>query len=633
MKIHLCILLGIFCLASCDYLNVVPKETTTEADAFEGADNAKAYLYGCYSYIPDDGNVYSPALLTSDEMVESFTHEVDYSFGEGIYTAASPIVCWWGSYGSSSDNLWEGIRKCYIFLNNIDGVEGITSDELISEKAEAKFLIAYYHHELLQAYGPIPIMTKAYATGATAATLPERSPYDSCVNWIAKLYDEAANSLPSTRTGDEYGRATSVAAKALKARLLLYAASPQFNGDQGKLYTSFKSPTTGANLINETYDGSKWTRAAQAAKAAIDSAEANGATLYTGTNNYSTFPMPTSPYIRAEKFAFSDYYNSTEVLWAHTPYEGKYGKQNRSVPFNSATGWNGISPTMKLIRMFYTNNGLPIDQDSSWTKYYNDQFGYAQWTGNDTIAKVGANVQYENWNREPRYYAWIAFHNGMYDITRADMNGKTWLGGKAILCNFTYSGNCGINGRTNNYSPGGFLTMKYVPPTYSLTQCTADGVYYPWPTIRLAELYLDYAEALIEQPSPDLATARAYIDKVRARGGLPSVVNSWGGQYANSNAWNYQTQDGMRQIVRRERTIEFFGEGQRFWDLRRWLLADQYLGVQPTGLNIEATTEFDLFKETPINVTRKFDSKNYLLPIPSNEIDMGNGRIVQNPGY
>jgi starch-binding outer membrane protein, SusD/RagB family len=107
-----------------------------------------------------------------------------------------------------------------------------------------------------------------------------------------------------------------------------------------------------------------------------------------------------------------------------------------------------------------------------------------------------------------------------------------------------------------------------------------------------------------------------------------------GGQYANSDAWNYQTQAGMRQIVRCERTIEFYLENKRFWDLRRWLIADQYLGQQPTGLNIEATTEADLFQETTINVTRNFTSpKNYLMPIPSEEIDKMDGRIVQNPGY
>lgn len=621
-------------MVSCDYLDVVPAETTTEASAFEGATNAKAYLYGCYSYIPDDGDRHSLGLNSADEVVTPFVAEADYTFQLGAYTASNPVICWWGNYGSISTDLWQGIRRCYIFLNNIKSVAGITSDELKSEIGEANFLIAYLHHSLLQAYGPIPIMTKAYAVGTSNSDLPERSPYDSCVNWIAKMYDEAADSLPTTRTGDEYGRATSVAAKALKARLLLFAASPQFNGDQGALYSSLVSPTTGEDLVNETYDGSKWTRAAKAAKAAIDLAEENGAALYTGTNNYSTYPVPTSPYIRAEKLVYADYNNSTEVLWAYTPQQSPWNTESRSVPYHDWLGYNGTCPTMTMIRMFYTKHGLPIDQDSSWKTYYNNQFGYASWTGNDTIAKVGNNVQYENWDRESRYYAWVSFQNGYYEITREDKNGNKWLGGKAILCNYTYSGNCGINGRTNNYSPGGFLNKKSVPPTYSATSTGSyEPVYYPWPTIRLAELYLSYAEALIEQPTPDLATARTYIDKVRARAGLPTVVESWGGKYANSDAWNYQTQAGMRQIVRRERTIEFYLENKRFWDLRRWLIADQYLGKQPTGLNIEATTEADLFRETTINVTRTFLSRNYLMPIPSEEIDKMDGTLVQNPGY
>jgi starch-binding outer membrane protein, SusD/RagB family len=117
--------------------------------------------------------------------------------------------------------------------------------------------------------------------------------------------------------------------------------------------------------------------------------------------NYSTYPVPTSPYIRAEKLVYEDHNTSTEVLWAYTAKQSAYNTQSRSIPYyNGPVGYNGTCPTMTMIRMFYTKNGLPIDQDNSWETYYNNQFGYASWTGNDTIAKVGNNVQYENWDRE-----------------------------------------------------------------------------------------------------------------------------------------------------------------------------------------------------------------------------------------
>lgn len=150
----------------------------------------------------------------------------------------------------------------------------------------------------------------------------------------------------------------------------------------------------------------------------------------------------------------------------------------------------------------------------------------------------------------------------------------------------------------------------------------------------MAELYLNYAEALIEQPNPDLATARIYIDKVRNRAGLDKIEVSWAADKINSNGWNYNTVDGMREIVRRERTIELYLENQRFWDLRRWGIADQFLNESPKGLNVSESTDAGFFQVKTLSFARNFEiPAHFLMPIPSTEIDKVEGVIVQNPGY
>lgn len=151
----------------------------------------------------------------------------------------------------------------------------------------------------------------------------------------------------------------------------------------------------------------------------------------------------------------------------------------------------------------------------------------------------------------------------------------------------------------------------------------------PWPIIRLAELYLGYAECCVE--TGDLPTAREYIDKVRARAGIPSVEVAWANFSKDPSKAN--TQDGLREIVRNERMNEFYLENQNFWDMRRWLLAEKYFNVKAQGMNIEATTLSGFAKLSNIVFERKFTSPaNYLMPIPTDDINK-NTHIVQNPGY
>jgi len=590
------------------FLDVVPDERPTEADAFKDAIAAEAYLYSCYSFMPNPRHqTESIDLMTADEVVTAFEHETFANFPKGTYTASTPVISYWST-------LYKGIRQCYILINNIDKVPSMPDTEKATYKAEAKFLIAYYHFLLLRMYGPVVIIKEATDIGQISdnlSTLPGRSSYDDCVNFISATFDEAAASLVSKQISPAaYGRATSTAARAFKSRLLLYAASPLFNGGGGttaSFYANFKDKQ-GNQLISSTYDKEKWKKAADAAKAAIDFAEQQGYSLYKNS------PIVTSYAFNAVekdlRFTFVDK-NSTELIWADTRTENVYAFQNKSTPFGIGC-YNGVAPTLAMVEQFYTVNGLPIDKDPSFNFANRYSIGTSPFTG------TTLNL---NLNREPRFNAWIGYHNSNYEVIRGATNFQKVL--------FRKNDAQGIQARASNYSPTGYLNKKGVSPLFVQSQ-TADpnpiSTNYPWPTARLAELYLNYAEALIEY-GQDLSTAKQYLDKVRVRAGIPTVDASW------ASIGGASDQATLRSIVRQERSIELYLENHRFWDLRRWMNAEQTLGVKAKGMNIQGVTDAEFFRVTEVPFVRTFRSPAfYLMPLPIGEINKSD-KIVQNPGY
>ena len=166
-----------------------------------------------------------------------------WEIARGNQSVSDPYLNTWdGSYYGKY--MFGAIRNCNIFLENISDlskVPDLTLDERKRWIAEAEFLKAYYHYTLLKMYGPIPITDKNIDIAANPeAVKVKRMPFDSCVNYIANLLDTAAAGLPDiiANPTTEMGRATSVIAKAVKAKLLVLAASPLFNGNPD--YANFK---------------------------------------------------------------------------------------------------------------------------------------------------------------------------------------------------------------------------------------------------------------------------------------------------------------------------------------------------------------------------------------------------------
>lgn len=343
------ILSAAFLFQACSYLDVVPDETPDEKDAFQNPTMAERYLYSCYSFLPNPRHeTASLDLMTSDEVVTPWEHETFANFPKGNYNASEPVISYWNT-------LFGGIRRCYILLENIDAVPNMTEANLRIYKGEAKFLIAYYHFLLLKNYGPIPLIKGVMSIDMDKADFPERDSYDVCVQWISDLFDEAAGMLPAEQTSTAYGRATSVAAKALKSRLWLYAASPLFNGNS-EYYANFVSKVDGRHLISQTYSEAKWEKAASAAEEAIEVAKAAGYKLYTESPVVtSRFAQPTDPVHRVLRLNFMDYNTSKEVLWADTRKEGHYGLQYKSTPYRvGPSSGNGVGVTLTMVEMFYS---------------------------------------------------------------------------------------------------------------------------------------------------------------------------------------------------------------------------------------------------------------------------------------
>ena len=181
--------------------------------------------------------------------------------------------------------------------------------------------------------------------------------------------------------------------------------------------------------------------------------------------------------------------------------------------------------------------------------------------------------------------------------------------------------------RDNDYSPGGFLNKRLVHPLKTPSKGKYDN--YIHPIVTLADLYLLVAESAVE--TGKLAEAKSYLDKIRKRAGIPSVDQAWAKAKHPEKA---KTKEGMREIARQERMIEMYLLNQNFWDMRRWLLAEKYFSVSPSGMNI-MTDDLQLYTRPTVltEVRRRFVAPtNYLMPFPQGEINT-NDKLVQNPGY
>ncbi len=614
---------------SCNYLNVVPDSVATIDDAFVDRSSAERFLATCYNYLPNFGDPWvNPGIGSGDEVW--FNEEIvggnfnSAWIARGFQNETEPHLNFWDGR-QRGKSLYQGIRDCNIFLEEIDKAHDIEPAEKKRWVAEVKFLKAYYHFWLFKSYGAIPLVRENLPIYTkTEDVKVYRDPVDDVVNYIVELIDEAAVDLPPIVFSEalEYGRITLPIALAIKARVLVTAASPLFNGN-----TDFASviDNRGISLFNTTYDPAKWERAAAAAKAAIEAAEyANHSLL----NEYKT-KSNLSPAMERESIIRSivTERNTPEVIWGATNFPFSQGYQRMCVPLLiQVTSSNPVSQfyaaTMRMAELFYSKNGVPIEEDKDYDYINRFELRTAKTEESDYI-RSGEQTAVLHFDREARFYASIAFDRGTYFLDPTYYYVQTRSGELATKRN------------QGEFSATGYFVKKLISPHNALNTNTMLANYeFPFPIIRLADVYLLYAEALNETKSAPDAEVYKYVDMIRERAGLAGVVESW--SLHSSNSGKPATKDGMREIIKQERLIELAFEGQRFWDLRRWKDAQKYMNKPIRGWDIGAkglgfynvTTVFPGQGDPIIS----YDFKDYLWPIRESEI-IKNPNLVQNPGW
>ena len=635
IKSAIIVVLSIFTFSSCEkYLDIVPDGTQELSLLFNRKETAFNALANCYSYLPQNDGTYSSYALMSDELTVPVPKEPDaVRVMKGQQNVSNPLMSYWSGYnvtGRGQGSLWEGIRSCNILIENIDQVVDMDQSEKNQWKAEVSFLKAYYHFLLLSNYGPIPIIDVNLPIDASDEDVRvERKTVDECFTYITTTIDAAISNLPERIIGNnDLGRIDKVIARAMKSRVLLYSASPLFNGNSD-FYANFVNKE-GTPFFNQTFDATKWQLAADAAKEALDDAIAQGASMYYYTDTPPTFDANNFQFkiIRDQynnRFAITDPWNQ-ELIWGNSSpvTNGQYWQiQSPALmkdPTSSAVeaAWQWLAPSLRVVETYYTKNGLPIDEDKTFdydnrydvtTIAFNQRF-YAQFA--NRTAKL-------NLDREPRFYASIGFDRGL---------NRTW----GSIWNLKMrSGEA--HGRIAN--TGDFLVTGYALKKLVHQDTEGDAynkaITYPWPMIRLSELYLNYAEALNEAVGPTTEVFDA-LNMIRDRAGIPSVQDAWSNPNTAVTLNKHLSKEGLREIIQQERSIELAFEAHRYHDVRRWKQAGQYFSTPIRGWSVDEDSEANYYQIMDVSL-RSFNSpRDYLQPLSFTELSR-NPNLVQNPGW
>ncbi len=608
-----------------EYLDQIPDETLKEKNLFESKDDAVKVLTQAYSYHANPLDFTDNIGLAADEADYNWSNFAPNYKDNGAYSASSPIYNRWGG-------TYQSIRTALYFLSRIDECK----DEKLSEqektwwKGEAEFLVAYYYFQLLTNYGPVPIIDKVYSETEMLSMLKDgipRNTFDEVVKYIEDMLEKASEKLdPIYSIPDRAGRANATAAKFLRSRLALYAASPLYNGIQipgGKKLSSelMIKDNSGKNLLNESFDAEKWNIAMTLTEEAINFADQNYALMTEGIatgkdqglyqyKRIFTYPRGGEP---SKENIFYKQNFSTENFNTH------------ALPI-SWSRYTGICPTIEHVNEYFMANGLLPEDDKA----------YLEATGFEVYKKDGFNINlYKKFKkRDPRFYSNILFPEqysyAMLDGTTEKYDAK-WAGdtdNKIMYFRPYFSDQDGFKTKPGrDYCTTGFLCIKYMPVTGSKSNQGDNAVN----IFRYTELLLNYIEAATEyalskgqDPVTTYPKIKIYWDQIRSRVGIPSVFSAY------QDAGIALTGEKIRTLVQREREIELAFEGHRYFDNRRWLIAEREGGAKH-GFNIQKDGN-DFWDPTYVFETRYWDNKMYFNAIPQVEINK-NTALSQNPGW
>lgn len=602
-----------FLLTACndDFLDTQPLDKISSSATWSDGTLSEAFVFSVYSYLGYGGFEEQMQAVITDEAFFTHAGRNINTFNEG---SESPSNVAWTSSTYAWSNMYSAIRQANVAIANLP--EATFEDQSLKDKlmGEAHFLRAYYYHQLLRFYGGVPIIDSPYTLDDDLSIA--RSTFAQTVDFIVAELDKSASLLTGKDMAE--GRASRIAAMALKSRVLLYAASD--------LHESSKAPS-GYGTDLHAYSGgqqARWQAAQQAAKAVLDI-----------TSGYKT--------------------DLTEPV-SHE--EGKANAVAISMGGKSAVADAGASSELIFVRTL-SSKYTPEDNWPLGGTHFgvnNGPNGYHNWSGNPPIQQMvddyemmdGSSFDWDNTthkadpyaSRDPRFYAHVLYDGAPWkprpsDVVAIDPYDEIQTG-------YYDDGNGGlINGVDTRESPienwNGSRTRynlrKWIDPDPAIKENLTSHQVIPWPFIRYAEVVLNYVEASINLGQED--EARNWMNKTRFRVGMPAV-----------------TESGPALLAKyiNERRIELAFEEHRYHDARRWLIAPETLGRGIEKINVTATLKpgksphvpyrhdkavydytYEVQNETSIE-NRTWKDKMYYRPISRDEINK-NELLVQNPGY
>ena len=646
MKKILSILAFAAIMVSCadDFLDKVPLDKLSEDAVFNSPQLAESYVNALYPVLPDpfqEGNISN---ITDEGFFRYGGSSTRYMYDGRLSPSTIIYISEGGSAHDSRTTVLNIWNRAYEFIYKMNYfIQAVTKEDSRLEKevsdrllGEVYYLRAWAYYNMIQRYAGVPIIKVPHSIGAGEDFSVERSNFDDCVDFILEDLDKADALLPA-KDASQRGRVNKDVALALRARVTLLAASKLFNDPDSPQPTIFKG--------KYDYQG-KWQRAYDACKAMVNRADVDGA------------------YALDDKY--SDYWkdlDSPELIWAkYFVVTEDIDKAQLYYTLEYYNGWTSMQPTQALMIDYEMNNGKKFFEPGSG---YDPKKPFA--------------------NRDPRFYYSIAtpfskygvIEDGSYneydlqmyllfkDKTREDFTADK------KMPDYTDKAKDLAHAVTHT----GLELRKWYDPQKPITDKQTITPFYPW--FRLAEFYLNFAECAYMLGKED--ECRTYINKVRARADVNMPPVTEGG----TSLWD--------RLVN-ERRIEMAFEFTRYFDVRRWMIADKYENVPIAGMKtmilengtkkdtvyrmarlasevdqntcyywansseretyIEANSNRDIvtkwtytwlgqdyeidYGECPLTFSptqKYFVPANYLMPIPETEIKKSQNTIQQNPGY
>jgi hypothetical protein len=613
-KLYKKILIAAFALCniySCDYLNVSDElagNLRSLDEIFDNVSYTRRWYANIFTSIPDYSGITAAAgsITGFKNPWAGMCDELTVGYGDAkLYNktdknAANMSFHRWGT-------CYKEIRQANIFLAhakpiaaNGTHVDVLTEEELTEMKANVRFMRAYYHYLLFEQYGAIPLVKDLILEREDNLDLP-RNTIDEVISYLDEELTAVAKELPQKALHDDDQHnawPTKGVALAVKAKMWVYAASKLFNGE----YKEALAVTNldGTRLFPDK-DPNKWNKAVAALEEFIKFAdeEGNYELLNTGNPSQDIYDL------------FQTY--NKEIIWATaaTSWGGMTNDMfdRRCTPRSEQNGMGCIGVTQELVDDFYMKDGLPIQatsylpQSTLYTTEGFDKYTETVKAGSKEV-QVANNVSNRFLNREARFYNTVFFQNRRW--TQFHKGSPNELSGTI-------------------YTHTGYMLYKRFNREVSMKSPGVQNKFRPSIIFRLADLYLLYAEA-VNEIDPQDERVLTYLNKVRQRAGLSNIEEL--------NPAIEGNQELQRLAIQRERRIELATEGQRYFDVRRWMIADQdgegrqFGYVHGMNMNAAEDKFYEEVEASPIVFRRKM----YLYPIPDDEMKKTE-LLVQNPGW